>query len=573
MKPTTKPPTGSEITLQNVLDRLAGADLGESRRRDLRSAVTSYAKLVGKEPAMIPLDLPELRQTLDRLVPAEAQVSPKRWANLRSDLAAAIDASGLVSMLKTAGVPVEPVWETLLAGSPQRVRAGLSRFARWASLRRVAPPAVSDAVIARFVVELELGTLVRSLGALHRQVAQSWNALVQLTAGGGLKAVTVPSFKPVPTRLSWGTLPASFRREVEEHLAWCEMPDPLDERARARALAPRSLRLRRNQIHSAVTAAVGAGVQPDRLVSLAALTDAELVKSLLRHMWKQDGGKLSAYAHGVAGTLVAIAKEWVRVSADELETLKGLRRKLGSLPPGLTAKNEDLLRRFDDPRLLRDLIGLPDRLWREARRLPPGSGRAFLLFQNALAIDILIHAPLRMENLSALTFDRHLHWTQGQGKPALLVLGADETKNHEKLDLELPAPLADRLLTFRNSIAPPVIGSKPSSLFVTWAGTPRGQGALALAISKTVRKRLGVKLTPHQFRHLAAKIYLDQNPGGFELVRQLLGHKNLKTTIGAYAGINTKRAGRAHAKLIMEIREQELFGNRRRRRKKRDSED
>jgi hypothetical protein len=63
---------------------------------------------------------------------------------------------------------------------------------------------------------------------------------------------------------------------------------------------------------------------------------------------------------------------------------------------------------------------------------------------------------------------------------------------------------------------------------------------------------------------LAAKIYLDQNPGGFEVVRQLLGHKNLKTTINAYAGINTKRAGKAHAKLLMQIREQELAPTRRR---------
>jgi len=74
-----------------------------------------------------------------------------------------------------------------------------------------------------------------------------------------------------------------------------------------------------------------------------------------------------------------------------------------------------------------------------------------------------------------------------------------------------------------------------------------------------------VRLTPHQFRHVAAKIYLDQNPGGFEVVRQLLGHKNMRTTINFYAGINTKRAGRAHSKLLMEIKEQEVTARRRRR--------
>jgi integrase len=153
------------------------------------------------------------------------------------------------------------------------------------------------------------------------------------------------------------------------------------------------------------------------------------------------------------------------------------------------------------------------------------------------------------------------------------VFGADETKNREKIELELPAALGDRLWKFRNSIAPRVIGSKPNRAFIIWSGTPRGQGTLALSICNIVRRRLGVRLTPHQFRHLAAKIYLDQNPGGFELVRQLLVHKNQKTTVGAYAGINTKRAGRAHAKLIMQIREQEFAPTRRRRRGKRKVEE
>jgi integrase len=67
-----------------------------------------------------------------------------------------------------------------------------------------------------------------------------------------------------------------------------------------------------------------------------------------------------------------------------------------------------------------------------------------------------------------------------------------------------------------------------------------------------------VKITPHQFRHLAAKIALDGNPGAYELVRQLLGHKNLSTTTNFYAGIDTRRAGRAHAELVMKLRESQL---------------
>jgi len=279
------------------------------------------------------------------------------------------------------------------------------------------------------------------------------------------------------------------------------------------------------------------------------------VRALLRELLKQKGGKVTFYICSIAATLLQIAKDWVRLSADDLEALRRLRLKLGPIPPGLTPKNQKLLRQFDDPALVRTPLQLPDRLWRGAGRQTVGF-RAFLQFQNALAIDLLMHAPLWMANLSTLTFERHLQWPAGPGKPALLVMGSDETKNRQEIDFEIPTRLADRLLAFRNSIAPKVIGSKPNNVFVTLAGTPRSQDTLAHAISHTARARVGVKLTPHQFRHLAAKIYLDQNPGAFELVRQLLGHTNLKTTIGAYAGIDTRRAGRAHAQVLEQLKEQ-----------------
>jgi acid phosphatase family membrane protein YuiD len=49
---------------------------------------------------------------------------------------------------------------------------------------------------------------------------------------------------------------------------------------------------------------------------------------------------------------------------------------------------------------------------------------------------------------------------------------------------------------------------------------------------------------------LSAKVLLDAEPGSFETVRQLLGHKSLKTTVGAYAGIDSRRAARHHQRLI-----------------------
>ena len=560
--------TATTITLQTVLDRISSAsELSDGRKRDLRSAAISFAKLTGRAPAAIPLDLAGIRETLDHLVPAAAKISTKRWANLRSDLAAAIAASGLRRMLKTSDVRVDGAWAELLASADQWARHGLSRFARWASTQGIRPKAVDDRTIDRFIADLDTATLVRNLRNLPGTVARAWNAaVVRLHAASGLHPVTVPTNSRESSGIPWLRLPASFRDDVERYLTWGSVPDPLVEGARPRALSPLSLRLQRTHVHSAATAALATGVPVDRLCALADLVEPETFRAVLRHRWRQDGKRLSAFTHGLGVTLIAIAKEWVRISPIAIAELKAIRGKLGTLPTGLTQKNQALLRRFDDPSLQAALVQLPDKLWHAARRGLATSRWPFIDLQSALAVDLLVHVPaLRMQNLSSLRFDKHLHWPQGRRKPALLTFGDDETKNNVRFEFEIPTVLAERLWIYRNEIAPVVTGQRPDAVFVTFKGKARTQAAIKIAIERTVLRKLGVKLTPHQFRHLAAKFTLDANPGAYELVRQLLAHKNLKTTTNFYAGIDTRRAGRAHAALIIKLREIQLGRGRRRR--------
>jgi hypothetical protein len=151
------PQTAALVTLETVLDRLAAnTELAARRKRDLRSAVTCFAKLVDQPPAAIPMDLAAIRQKLDSIEPAWAKISRKRWANIRSDLLAAIHASGLRPMLKTAAIPLDESWTRLLADAQPRIARAISRFARWASLRRVAPEAVDDSIIERYVADLPM---------------------------------------------------------------------------------------------------------------------------------------------------------------------------------------------------------------------------------------------------------------------------------------------------------------------------------------------------------------------------------------------------------------------------------
>ena len=152
-------------TLRDVLDRIAAdSAIANTRKRDLRSAVVSFGKLADKAPASIPLDLDELRRVLDETDGMLAKVSAKRRANLRSDLTAAIEASGVHPMLRTGGLELDSAWKGLLDPiRDQRIRTGLSRFARWCSLQSISPEAVAEAVVDRFAQDLKARTLVRNV--------------------------------------------------------------------------------------------------------------------------------------------------------------------------------------------------------------------------------------------------------------------------------------------------------------------------------------------------------------------------------------------------------------------------
>jgi len=64
-------------------------------------------------------------------------------------------------------------------------------------------------------------------------------------------------------------------------------------------------------------------------------------------------------------------------------------------------------------------------------------------------------------------------------------------------------------------------------------------------MSDFIAREAGVEMTLHQFRHLAAKLFLDQHPDGYETVRRLLGHKSLETTMRYYRELEAVLAASA----------------------------
>jgi integrase len=366
--------------------------------------------------------------------------------------------------------------------------------------------------------------------------------------------------------MEWTLLHKAFRQEVDDYLAWCAGTDAFAADARPRALAPRTLRLRRDQIHAAVTALVESGIKPSAIKPLSALVSPENFKRILRRRHEVVGGCENNFNRDLAEALVQVAREWVKVDVGALAELTRLTGKVPMRAAGLTDKNKRFLRQFDDPAVLHRLYELPSRLWAEVKRDGTPNFRTLAKAQAALAVAILSHMPLRLQNLTALAFGIHLFMREEVRAISSLELSAAEVKNGTVLAFDIPPKVAKMLTEYRDRIAPKVIGRRPERLFVNVDGTPKSQATVAWLITTNLKRRAGIVLTAHQFRHLSAKVMLDAEPGSIENVRQFLGHKNYKTTTNFYSGIDSRRAGRHHQNLIERALEDQKPAGRRKRR-------
>lgn len=546
VKPTT-------LTLADVLISLSQETaLSATRLRDLQSAVKRVAGLLGEEPASVSLDLPAISTKLKSVNPIAVGVSAKTFANLRSGFLTAVKVSGLKPVQRSAKTPLSPAWVRLMALlSGKRAHLGLSRFARYASANGIEPEQVDDAAIEGFISAVREGSLHRKPNDLHRQVTLIWNEVAKIC---GFQSITVACFRAPIKRVDWTQLTSGFRKDVEEYLDWCSGTDVFDADARSRALAPRTLKLRRNQIHAAVTALVESGVKPSAIRSLADLVSPENFKRILSRRHEAVGRRENAFNRDLAEALVQIGREWVKPRPSVLAELTRLTGKVPMPEPGLTPKNKAALRQFDDPAALQRLIDLPKRLWAEVKREEKPNFRTLAKAQAALGIAILSYMPVRPENLTELTFGTNLFIREEPGAISSLELSAEEVKNQEtEVAFDIPPQVVKMLIEYRNRIAPKVIGHRPERVFVNADGTPKSQATVAWLIKTYLARRAGIVLTPHQFRHLNAKILLDCEQGSFETVKQLLGHKNIKTTTDFYTGIDSRRAGRHQQRLIERV--------------------
>jgi len=539
-------------TMADVITNVGEDDqLHQTRKRDLISAVNRTCELLGRDPALVPASIGDLKAGFATVHPAQHGIAPKTFQNLKANVRAAVKHVCGDRPAASKRRPLALTWAALSAKLPDtRYQGALSRLIRYCSDQAISPECVSDAVVDAFMDHVRTETFAAKPNDILRRATRVWNEAVEKIPGWPQIRLAVPDFRKPRESTPLEAYPPDFQNDVEAHSNWLSGHDLFADNPPPKVCRPRTIKQRRLFIVLAASALLRQGWTIDRFTSLQDLVSVDAVKAVLTDYVKKSNQGPTTFMRSLATALIHIARHYVRVDADHVDALKDLRRRLGPQREGMTEKNKATLRQFDDESNLLRLLNLPGNLIAEVERGKLPDHRAAVKVQIALAIGILLCAPLRMHNLVGLRLDSHVIRPGGKQGPVHLVVPEDEAKGGQTIEYPLPDWLKDLLDLYLARYRIIICSDACPWLFAVPGGKQKSQQTLSQQLRETVSKYTGLTITPHQFRHLAAKIMLDQNPGQYETVRQFLAHKSTKSTMTFYADLQTPNAARHYDQIL-----------------------
>jgi hypothetical protein len=307
--------------------------------------------------------------------------------------------------------------------------------------------------------------------------------------------------------------------------------------------------------------AVKTGVPIATLTSFSALLAPEVVEKVLDAYWRQNGDTPKVFTINLASRFVAIAKETKCVDDAHCERLDQMRRDLeDERRGGLTDKNTAFLRQVLTPGVWHRVVQLPMKMMETARlQQSYAPVKAAVTAQLAVAIAILTVAPVRLANLTAILLGANLIKPDGPDSNYWLVFPDYDVKNRVRLEYPLEPYLTRLIEKYVHDFRPTLLrGRNEDWLFPGQHRGAKGKTSFSGQISDRIYEGTGVRMTVHQFRHAAGALLLSRRPGEYELVRQLLGHRNVQTTVNAYIGLENIQASEIFSKIVMEHMGDEL---------------
>jgi integrase len=549
-----------ETSFADAIAIIAAADdVPEQTRRHWTTSLRQIAKALDKPMEVIPARYSAVRADLRQLHHEPLGLTAKTLQNHRSNAKGALLWLAREKGIPEHGAPLAPAWEELRAKVGDGVaRSRLSSLMRFCSAGNIAPVEVGEAVVDRFM-DYRSQTGRPAKDAFRRLLARAWNSNVGQIQGWPTRQLMEPPVKAA-VELAWEDFPEGLRRDVDLYLQGLTRVRKSRTGQRIRPLKPSTIRTRRAELAAAARMAVRTGVPVDILGSLSALLAPDVAEKVLDAYWRRNGDNPKLFTIDLARRFLGIAKETKCLDDAACGRLDEMRRDLEDhRQGGLTDKNTALIRRVLTPGVWSRVVKLPLEMMATARSQQSHAPlRAAVTAQLAAAIAILAAAPVRLANLTAIKLGTNLIKPDGPDSNYWLVFPDYDVKNRVRLDYPLEQYLTRLIDEYVHNFRPTLVrGSNEDWLFPGQRKGAKGKISFSGQITQRIYKATGLRMTVHQFRHAAGALILQRRPGEYELVRRLLGHRNVQTTINAYVGLENIQASEIFSKIVMEHMDEE----------------
>jgi hypothetical protein len=532
---------------------LASKELPEQKRRHWATSLRQIAKALDRPIEVIPARYSAVRADLLNLHEVPAGLTAKTLQNHKSNAKSALLWLAREKGIPEHGAPLTAEWEALRTNiKDSLVRFRLLSFMRFCSANAIAPGEINDGVVDRFV-EYRSCCGKPAADSFRRLMARAWNGNVGTIAGWPKKRLVEPSIK-ASVEIPWSDFPAGLQQAVESYLGGLTKIRKSRLGQRIRPLKASTIRTRRAELQGAARMAVKTGVPITRLGSLAALLAPAVVEKVLDAYCEKNGTSPKLYTIDLAARFLAIARETKCLSDPDCELLNDFRLALDAdRPEGFTPKNFELIRQVLTPGVWDRIVNLPFQMMVEARRQGQASVRAAVTAQLAVAIAILTLVPVRIKNLTEIRLGANLNKPGGPKSQYWLSFPEYDVKNRIKLEYPLADHLNSLLDEYVHDFRPTLLrGRNEDWLFPGLRSGAKGKITFSGQITERVFKHTGLRITAHQFRHAAGALILQKQPGNYELVRLILGHRDVQTTMRCYIGLKEIQASQIFGKIISE---------------------
>jgi integrase len=552
----------SEIALlkPSFADAIATIEKAEALPRSKRThwscSLRNVAKALDRPLESIAARWGAVALQINQLHHANSGVAWKTLANHKANAKAALFWFREEEGLPPRGAPLHPEWSKLRRRiKDQSHQAKLSGLIRYCSLKAIKPIEVNVAVVDAYMTYRKETTALAVDNKARRAIARAWNAC-RIIEGWPQQELIEPPLKPKEGP-RWEDFPQQIQNEVESHLKFLTTHRRSRDGKRLRPCKASTVRTRRTDLISFAKKAVRLGIPIESLSSLSALLAPEIVDRVLDSEWEQNGSEPKTSTIDLCKKLVAVARSAGCLTTEHLGQLDDKRAALEQYrKEGLTPKNLKLIRQVLNSEVWARVINCPDDLMRRARSLKDQAPvKAAVTAQIAVAVAILTSAPVRATNLASIRLGENLIKSGGPDMPYLLVFPHYDVKNRVDLEFEFDEFVTAVVDEYVHDYRPVLMrGRSEDWLFPGETKGFKDAHFLGIQVTERIQKATGLRITLHQYRHAAAAIYLKEHPGDYETVRRFLGHRNIRTTINFYCGLETTQATRLLGEVVRKHR-------------------